>query len=289
MRVPERPRRWLVLAGLLALAVRPALAADPPVERAVLDQQIYDALKDVHNKGAQLHNAGDPAGCYRIFQALLMTVKPLLGHKPDVQQTIDKGLADADKLPSIPQRAMELHKTIEAVRTALKPASAKPAPPAASGVGPKLTDASKPEMPPSVGGVVGQPATLGQPPAPTLWKRLGGQDKVEKVVDEFVEAIRADPKVNLTRNAKYKMEGDELAAFKRKLVGYLSSISEGTVVYTGRSMADAHAGMMITPEEYAAMAAALRIALEKNNVAAADVDAVMKAVAAAGKDIVGKP
>src|SRR5579871_1922128 len=123
MRTRERLRRTELLAGLLALAlVRPVPAGEAAtVELATLDRQIFEALKEVHNRGADLHNAGDPVSCYRIFQGMLLTVKPLLGHHPEVQQAIEKGLSEAEQKPSISQRAMTLHLTIEGVRNALKP------------------------------------------------------------------------------------------------------------------------------------------------------------------------
>jgi hypothetical protein len=41
---------------------------------------LRDALKDVVNAGAELFNKdGDHAGCYRLYQGSLMSIKPFLG------------------------------------------------------------------------------------------------------------------------------------------------------------------------------------------------------------------
>lgn len=297
MRTRERLRWTELLAGLLALAlIRPAPAGEAPaVEPTALDRQIYDALKDVHNRGADLHNAGDPVSCYRIFQGMLLTVKPLLGRHPEVQQAIEKGLAEAEQKPSISQRAMTLHLTIEGVRNALKssgpdlpksPAAAMPT----AATRPFPAAAPPPLANSAAGKAVPLPPSPGLPADPvTLWRRLGGQAKVEKVVDDFVESIKTDPKVNLSRGGKHPLDDETLAGLKRKFVGYVSSVSEGTVPYTGRPLAEAHAGMGVTVEEFSALAAALRLALEKNGVAAADVDALMQKIAETRKEIVAGP
>src|SRR5437763_5565971 len=297
MRTRERLRRTELLAGLLALAlVRPVPAGEAPaVELGALDRQIFDALKEVHNRGADLHNAGDPVSCYRIFQGMLLTVKPLLGHHPEVQQAIEKGLAEAEQKPSISQRAMTLHLTIEGVRNSLK-SSGPPLPKSPAPAQPTAATRPFPAVPPplpntAAGKAVPLPSAPGLPAAApvTLWRRLGGQARVEKVVDDFVESVKADPRVNLTRGGKHPLDDEALAALKRKLVGYVSSVSEGTVPYTGRPLAEAHAGMVVTAEEFSAMAAALRLALEKNGVAAADVDALMQKVAQTRRDVVAGP
>src|SRR3954469_26045573 len=113
--------RWALGAVVFALAA-PAVAQDT----AALDKLLCDALKEMHNKAADLYNAGDHNGCYRLFQGGLLTARPLLAHRPDVQRAIDDGLAAAERQASIPLRARQLHETIEAVRTRLKP-PAKPA------------------------------------------------------------------------------------------------------------------------------------------------------------------
>ena len=79
------------------------------------------ALKDVINAGAKMFNEqGDHAGCYRLYQGSLMSVKPFL--PPEMQTSIDAGFAKADKLPSFADRAFELRRVLDDIRGKTKPA-----------------------------------------------------------------------------------------------------------------------------------------------------------------------
>ena len=79
---------------------------------------MVDALRDVHNKGADLYNTKkDSTGAYRMYQGALVTVRPLLGHRPDAQKIIDDGLAAAEKETNVAQKAFRLHEAIEGVRS----------------------------------------------------------------------------------------------------------------------------------------------------------------------------
>lgn len=96
-----------------------------------VDKQLYDVLKEIHNRGADLFNAGDAAGCYRLYQGTLRTTRAVLAHRPQDQKYIDDVLAEADKLEAIAQRAFMLHEAIEKLRNRLRlpPLKKETAPP----------------------------------------------------------------------------------------------------------------------------------------------------------------
>jgi truncated hemoglobin YjbI len=279
--------RWAL--GFLLFAATPVLAQDT----AGLDKLVGDALKEMHNKAADLYNGGDPNGCYRMFQGGLITVRPLLAHRPDLQQLIDQGLQAADRQAAIALRARGLHDTIETVRTKLKPpAASKPADPGGTPT-PSLPQPTP--IPPSIPPAAPPGPSLPMPPAPAppvvaadkLWKRLGGEENVNKIVDDFLKWALNDEKVNFTRGKKYPLDAQKEAELKQKFVAYISDLSEGTVVRAStRSMADVHKGMNITDAEFEALAGWLKTAMEKNKVAPADVEEVMRKVNATKKDIV---
>jgi truncated hemoglobin YjbI len=123
-------------------------------------------------------------------------------------------------------------------------------------------------------------------PAASLWDRLGGDENVRKVVDEFVDLAAMNPKVNFDRNGKYKLDPSALAGLKKQLVAFLSQATGGPLKYEGKSMKDAHKGMGITDAEFNALAGDLRKALLRNAARTEDVDAVLKAVEETRKDIV---
>ena len=85
---------------------------------------LYNSLRDVINTGAKMFNdQGDHAGCYRLYQGSLLSVRPFLA--PELQKRIDTGLAGAEKLPGFAERAFELRKILDDVRNQVKPAEKK--------------------------------------------------------------------------------------------------------------------------------------------------------------------
>jgi len=103
------------------------VAQDKPLAVRELDKQLFDVLKDVHNRGADLFNAGDAIGSYRLFEGALRTARAALAHRPAEQRFIDGCLAEAEKKRLITQKAFILHETIDQLRTRLRaPAIAEP-------------------------------------------------------------------------------------------------------------------------------------------------------------------
>jgi hypothetical protein len=108
----------MVLAPSLVLAEDKPAA---PLARAELDERIFKELRNVINRGATIHNNGDVAGCYRIYQGALLVIAPLLDHRPALQKQIASGLRDADQMPEVAERASALRAVLDAVRAELKP------------------------------------------------------------------------------------------------------------------------------------------------------------------------
>ncbi len=85
---------------------------------------LYNSLRDVINTGAKLYNdSGDHAGCFRLYQGSLLSVKPFLA--PDLQKKIDDTLAGCDKLNSYADRSFELRKVLDEIRAKVKPAGSE--------------------------------------------------------------------------------------------------------------------------------------------------------------------
>jgi hypothetical protein len=121
-----------LLAGLLlALLISNRLPADDPKlpDATAFDRLVVDTLRDVHNKGADLYNVKKEFdGTYRMYQGALLTIRPLLAHRPAAQKIIDEGLAAAESEASMAQKAFRLHEAIEAVRSNLKAGGTPPKP-----------------------------------------------------------------------------------------------------------------------------------------------------------------
>jgi hemoglobin len=120
----------------------------------------------------------------------------------------------------------------------------------------------------------------------TLWDRLGGEKNVTKVLIDFQKAAGADPKVNASRDGKFKLDEAGKKDRLRVFVEFVSSVTGGPLKYTGRSMKDSHKGLGITDAEFDAAADHFKTALEKNGVAPADVADALKIWNGTRKDIV---
>jgi hemoglobin len=126
----------------------------------------------------------------------------------------------------------------------------------------------------------------GKPAGATLWERMGGEENVERIVDYFIDAAAADPKVNLSRGGRFKLDRRQLAALKRHFVDLASAVGGGPRTYTGRRMKVIHKGMRITDAEFEQMLMHLGVALRRYGVSEEDAQTILKQVAGTRKDIV---
>lgn len=151
-----------------------------------------------------------------------------------------------------------------------------------------------------VGGGAGAPVTatltpanppVPAPPAPmrkSLWERMGGEKAVAEVVHEFVLSGAADPRVNFFRDGQFKLDADGVTRLERKIVEFISSVTDGPLKYTGKDMKAAHAGMKITGDQFNALAGHLVAAMKKFNVPQNEIDDLLSIVAGTRKDIVSQ-
>ncbi|MFO0843399.1 MAG: hypothetical protein U0797_13530 [Gemmataceae bacterium] len=106
----------VAITSLTLLAA--AAAADQPKPR---DVALYETLKDVINRGADLYNAGEPAACYYLYQGSLMTIKPALAGRPELEKAVAKALAGAEKDPVMWRRSFTLRDALDKVRSEVNP------------------------------------------------------------------------------------------------------------------------------------------------------------------------
>jgi hypothetical protein len=267
-------RRATAPALLIVLALAgPAAAAEPPaIDTAKLEKLLVDVLRDEHNRGADLYNNGDPAGCYRLFEGVLRTTRPLLSHRPELQAAIGRALDDAEKETQAAKRAFRLHDAIEHTRARLKAATPPPAEVVRPTPPTPPMPPSKPALDPSAGRV--------------------GPEKLGRVVADFFTLAAADAKVNLSRGGKYAPDNPAFVSARRFLAEYLLRLTGGKSEATPERIAataKALQGLGLTGDEFDAGVKVLRQALEKNGVAAAEVDAVLKDVTDRRKDAVAPP
>jgi len=135
-----------------------------------------------------------------------------------------------------------------------------------------------------------QPTPPPPPPPPaTVWLRLGGEPGATRIVDAFVKAAIADPKVNFFRDPKNSPSNEQVIRIKKGFVDQLSTLSGGPLLYKGMSMKLIHAGMGITNAEFDAFLGHIRAALKAGKVSDADIKTLMGKYEETRKDVISMP
>jgi hemoglobin len=221
--------------------------ADPPppgITLAELDRRAAQAAYDATVQGTELFNKGSHEDCYWLYHGTLTALIPVLEHRTVLTTSIKLRLNEGKKKPSVADGAFVLREALDDVQNLARGRNAA-VPPAG-----KPNDPAEPAKPVAV-----------------LWERLGGEKAVRALVHDFVAAAAKDPKVNLTRNGKYKLDDKALARMEQLTVEMLSDFTGGPLKYTGiKNLKQAHAGMGITGEEFDALVGYLIVALRKHKV-----------------------
>lgn len=106
------------------------------------------------------------------------------------------------------------------------------------------------------------------PNSQTLFDRLGGVYSIAVVVDDLIDRVMADARLNanpLVDEAHHKVPP---AGFKYLVTEMVCWATGGPQKYTGRTMADSHRHLKITPSEWEAFMDDLQQTLDKFNVPA---------------------
>lgn len=114
-----------------------------------------------------------------------------------------------------------------------------------------------------------------------LFDRLGGQDAIETVVDDFYDRVLNDKQV------AHHFEETDTTALRAHQAQFISAVTGGPVDYDGADMYDSHEGMGITDDEFDAVAEHLETALEINDVPESDRQQVLIEIDSYRSDIVG--
>ena len=99
-----------------------------------------------------------------------------------------------------------------------------------------------------------------------LWDGLGGEQVLAKAVDRFIDLATTDPKVNYSRGGRYPISDATLRFSKRAALEFISAATGGPYSYSGKAIREIHAGMHISDQEFDAITANFRRALEENGV-----------------------
>jgi hemoglobin len=121
----------------------------------------------------------------------------------------------------------------------------------------------------------------------SLYSRLGGKKGIAAVVDEFVNNVANDSRINRFF-ADAAKDPARMAAFKQKLNAQICGLSGGPCKYHGKDMKTAHRGMGISDADFTALVEDLVKALDKLGVKEKEKNELLGALGPMKGDIVGQ-
>ncbi|MBB3675095.1 group I truncated hemoglobin [Modestobacter versicolor] len=114
----------------------------------------------------------------------------------------------------------------------------------------------------------------------SLYERLGQEVGIRTAVDDFYARVVSDPQL------AHFFEGIDLPRLRRHQTALLVQVTGGPVDYSGRSLAEGHAGLGITPADFDRVVGHLVDTLTALGVPAEDIGEVGAALTAHRDDIV---
>ena len=110
-----------------------------------------------------------------------------------------------------------------------------------------------------------------------LYDRLGGEEGIAAIVDDFTTRVLADPRVNWERKGVtrggFSLSRNESVAWdpnpqnvdrlKKHMRQFIALATGGPTVYDGRNMKEVHAGLHITNPEFDATIGDMKATLDK--------------------------
>lgn len=97
----------------------------------------------------------------------------------------------------------------------------------------------------------------------SLYDRLGGVYSIATVIDDFIDRVMADPRLNANPRVDEAHHRVSPAGFKYLVTEMVCWAAGGPQSYTGRSMRDSHRDLMITADEWEAFLDDLQQTLDK--------------------------
>ena len=120
----------------------------------------------------------------------------------------------------------------------------------------------------------------------TLYGRLGGVYSIATVVDDFIDRVMVDPRLNVNPRVDEAHHRVSPAGFKYLVTEMVCWAAGGPQKYTGRSMLDTHRELKITAAEWEAFLDDLQQTLDKFGVPQAEQAELKAIVASTRADIV---
>lgn len=127
------------------------------------------------------------------------------------------------------------------------------------------------------------------PERPSLYDRLGGVYNIATVVDDLIDRVMVDPRLNANPRVNEAHHRVSSAGFKYLVTEMVCWASGGPQKYSGRSMGDSHRHLLINEEEWAAFMSDVQQTLDKFEVPPEEQDELKAIVESTKESIVVKP
>lgn len=123
-------------------------------------------------------------------------------------------------------------------------------------------------------------ATSGADAASTPYTQMGGAQGVEGIVDDLLEKILEDDRINV------QFADTDIVRFREKLIEQLCVEAGGPCTYTGLSMQESHAGRDIDDAQFNALVEDLVAVMEARKVPIGAQNRLLKKLAPMHREIV---
>jgi hemoglobin len=124
---------------------------------------------------------------------------------------------------------------------------------------------------------------------PSLYDRLGGIYNIATVVDDFIDRIMVDPRLNANPRVDEAHHRVSPPGFKYLVTEMVCWATGGPQIYSGRSMGDSHRHLMITDEEWMAFMDDFQQTLDKFKVPQPEQEELKAIVESTKESIVVRP
>jgi hemoglobin len=124
---------------------------------------------------------------------------------------------------------------------------------------------------------------------PSLYERLGGVYAIAVVVDDFIDRIMGDPRLNANPRVDEAHHRVTPQGFKYYVTEQVCWAAGGPQTYSGRSMFDTHRELLITSEEWDAFIDDFHQSLAKFSVPERETGELVAIVESTRDDIVTSP
>ncbi len=124
---------------------------------------------------------------------------------------------------------------------------------------------------------------------PTLYDRLGGVYNIATVVDDLIDRVMTDSRLNANPRVDEAHHRVSAAGFKYFVTEMVCWAAGGPQQYSGRSMGDSHRHLMITDQEWQAFMDDLQQSLDRFGVPQPEQGELKAIVEGTKESIVVKP